>query len=175
MQRAAPAVMVVLVVLGMWGICQLLGAANAQTAHPATSSTAPAHQRLGSANAETTPEHRPQRPSERSDQRNMRRDERVTVQGPVKEQQPDGMSHTGGGGAVGAAGRCAVLISPQPRVDWGVPRGRGASAVCRTDALSSDASWQILLLCVDQTSDHRTHVPPLPSRLLQRKAPLPRH
>ena len=30
---------------------QLLGAANAQTAHPATSSTAP----LGSANAETTP------------------------------------------------------------------------------------------------------------------------
>ena len=30
--------------------------------------------------------------------RNMRRDERVTVQGPVKEQQPDGMSHGGGGG-----------------------------------------------------------------------------
>ena len=29
----------------------------------------------------------------------MRRDERVTVQGPVKEQQPDGMSHGGGGGA----------------------------------------------------------------------------
>ena len=36
-------------------IRQLLGAADAQTAHPATSSTAPAHQRLGSANAETTP------------------------------------------------------------------------------------------------------------------------
>ena len=36
-------------------IRQLLGAANAQTAHPATSSTAPAHQILGSANAETTP------------------------------------------------------------------------------------------------------------------------
>ena len=31
--------------------------------------------------------------------RNMRRDERVTVQGPVKEQQPDGMSHRGGGPA----------------------------------------------------------------------------
>ena len=30
--------------------------------------------------------------------RNMRRDERVTVQGPVKKQQPDGMSHRGGGG-----------------------------------------------------------------------------
>ena len=28
--------------------------------------------------------------------RNMRRDERVTAQGPVKEQQPDGMSHGGG-------------------------------------------------------------------------------
>ena len=28
---------------------------------------------------------------------NMRREERVTVQGPVKEQQPDGMSHRGGG------------------------------------------------------------------------------
>ena len=36
-------------------MCQLLGAADAQTAHPATSSTAPAHQPLGSANAETTP------------------------------------------------------------------------------------------------------------------------
>ena len=36
-------------------IRQLLGAADAQTAHPATSSTAPAHQRLGSTNAETTP------------------------------------------------------------------------------------------------------------------------
>ena len=34
---------------------QLLGAANAQTAHLATSSTAPAHQPLGSADAETTP------------------------------------------------------------------------------------------------------------------------
>ena len=27
----------------------------------------------------------------------MRREERVTVQGPVKEQQPDGMSHRGEG------------------------------------------------------------------------------
>ena len=30
----------------------------------------------------------------------MRREERVTVQGPVKEQQPDGMSHRGGGGGI---------------------------------------------------------------------------
>ena len=34
---------------------QLLSATDAQTAHPATFSTAPVHQRLGSANAETTP------------------------------------------------------------------------------------------------------------------------
>ena len=30
--------------------------------------------------------------------RNVRREERVTLQGPVQEQQPDGMSHGGGGG-----------------------------------------------------------------------------
>ena len=36
-------------------IRQLLGAADAQTAHHATFSTAPTHQLLGSANAETTP------------------------------------------------------------------------------------------------------------------------
>ena len=36
-------------------IRQLLGAADAQTAHPATFSTAPTHQLLGSANAEMTP------------------------------------------------------------------------------------------------------------------------
>ena len=36
-------------------IRQLLGTADAQTAHHATSSTAPTHQPLGSANAETTP------------------------------------------------------------------------------------------------------------------------
>ena len=41
-------------------IRQLLGAANTQTAHPATFSTAPAHQRHQQ-------EHRPQRPTERSD------------------------------------------------------------------------------------------------------------
>ena len=38
-------------------------------------------------------EHRLHRPTESSDRRNMRREERVTVQGPVKEQQPDVMSH----------------------------------------------------------------------------------
>ena len=39
----------------------------------------------------------------------MRREERVTVQGPVKEQQPDGMSHGGGGGAFG--GRALLVDS----------------------------------------------------------------
>ena len=38
----------------------------------------------------------------------MRREERVTVQGPVKEQQPDGMSHRGA-----LCARCAILRSPQ--------------------------------------------------------------
>ena len=40
-------------------IRQLLGATDAQTAHHATSSTAPAHQPLGSANAEATPARAP--------------------------------------------------------------------------------------------------------------------
>ena len=38
---------------------------------------------------------------------NMRRQEQVTVQGPVTEQQPDGMSHRGAGGA--AAGKEQVV------------------------------------------------------------------
>ena len=33
---------------------------------------------------------------QKATRRNIRREERVTVQGPVKEQQPDGMSHRGG-------------------------------------------------------------------------------
>ena len=36
--------------------------------------------------------------------RNMRREERVTVQGPVKKQRPNGMSHRGGGGGCVYAG-----------------------------------------------------------------------
>ena len=43
----------------------------------------------------------------------MRREERVTVQGPVKEQQPDGMSHRGEGGGGGGAPHREC---PPPRV-----------------------------------------------------------
>ena len=40
----------------------------------------------------------------------MRREERVTVQGPVKKQQPDGMSHRGAGGG-STRGLCQVPLS----------------------------------------------------------------
>ena len=81
---------------------QLLGAADAQTAHPATSSTAPAHQPLRSANAETTPAGAPAAAAVRTQRPDAtcEGDERVTVQGPVKKQRPDGMSHGGGGGGL---------------------------------------------------------------------------
>ena len=42
----------------------------------------------------------------------MRREERVTVQGPVKEQQPDGMSHRGGGGLPYHPPRRAIFFPP---------------------------------------------------------------
>ena len=54
----------------------------------------------------------------------MRREERVTVQGPVKKQQPDGMSHTGGSGKQGP---CPPL-SPGVEMDrrpWDRGPGRG--------------------------------------------------
>ena len=47
-------------------IRQLLGAADAQTAHPASFSTAPTHQRLGSANAETAPARAPAAAADRT-------------------------------------------------------------------------------------------------------------
>ena len=46
----------------------------------------------------------------------MRLEERVTVQGPVKEQQPDGMSHRGGGGGAALEGK-GPQGCPQQRVD----------------------------------------------------------
>ena len=47
---------------------QLLGTADAQTAHHATFSTAPTHQLLGSANAETTPARAPAAAADRRQQ-----------------------------------------------------------------------------------------------------------
>ena len=108
-------------------ICHLLGAADAQTAHHATFSTAPGAPtawlrergnntskstgRSGRHNAATRP--------------NMRREERATVQGPVKEQQPDGMSHRGGGGSPKAA--CAeshsTYLGGVVPTQWGLSGG----------------------------------------------------
>ena len=51
-------------------IRQLLGAADAQTAHHATFSTAPTHQLLGSANAETTPARAPAAAADRKQRPN---------------------------------------------------------------------------------------------------------
>ena len=93
-------------------IRQLPGAADAQTAHHATSSTAPAHQPLGSANAETTPAGAPAAAADRK----LRPDATC----PVKKQQPDGMSHRGGGGGFAAGlAACAMLC-----------RGQGAGGGC---------------------------------------------
>ena len=44
--------------------------------------------------------------------RNMRREERVTVQGPVTKQQPDGMSHRGLGKAPPPPGTFIVFPTP---------------------------------------------------------------
>ena len=79
-------------------IRQQPGAADAQTAHPATFSTAPGTpttglRERGNDTSRSTGRSGRQNAATR---RNMRREERVTVQGPVKEQQPDGMSHGGG-------------------------------------------------------------------------------
>ena len=81
-----------------FSIRQLLGVADAQTAHPATSSTAPTHQLTGLHERSNNTSRSTGRSGRQNaaTRRNMRREERVTVQGPVKKQQPDGMSHRGG-------------------------------------------------------------------------------
>ena len=81
-------------------IRQLLGAADAQTAHqchiqhsPSTPTTG--LRERGNDTSKSTGRSGRQNAATR---RNIRREDRVTVQGPVKEQQPDGMSHRGGSG-----------------------------------------------------------------------------
>ena len=78
-------------------IRQLLGTADAQTAHhchiqhsPGTPSTG--LRERGNDTSKSTGRSGRQKAATRH---NMRREERVTVQGPAKEQQPDGMSHRG--------------------------------------------------------------------------------
>ena len=54
----------------------------------------------------------------------MRREERVTVQGPVKEQQPDGMSHMGSLGCP-SPGSC----DPSVPGDGDFPKKQGLSSL----------------------------------------------
>ena len=62
--------------------------------------------------------------------RNMRREERGTVQGPVKEQQPDGMSHRGGLSDP-LWPRPPDVAQKPPNVSNGVPIGGGGALVCQ--------------------------------------------
>ena len=82
------------------GFCLVCVLRDGGTAHHATFSTAGTYQILGSANAgnDTSKSTGCSGRQNAATRRNMRREDRVTVQGPVKKQQPDGMSHTGGGG-----------------------------------------------------------------------------
>ena len=72
---------------------------------------------------------------------NMRREDRVTVQGPVKEQQPDGMSHGGScllrpcGGFRGTP----VAASLKPSPFWSAPAVGGPCAPLRWSALPRHA------------------------------------
>ena len=63
--------------------------------------------------------------------RNMRREERVTVQGPVKEQQPDGMSHRG------AVQMVILCLSNGPRP------GIGRATGCKTHPFASPHGYML--------------------------------
>ena len=116
----------------LWTACgqRCVDSKNSQTT-PATTSRTSIRQLLGAIDAQTTPchiQHSPDTPTiglrERGNDTskstgrsgrqnaatrcNMRREERVTVQGPVKEQQPDGTSHRGAGGCHGPGLRGGV-------------------------------------------------------------------
>ena len=85
-------------VQGTDGPAPLRRSGDTQTAHPATSRTAPGTpitglRERGNDTSRSTGRSGRQNAATR---RNMRREERVTVQGPVKEQQPNGMSNGGG-------------------------------------------------------------------------------
>ena len=117
---------------------QLLGTAHAQTA-PAATNTAPAHQPLGTANRNDTSRSTDRRGRQNATtQHSRRREERMTVQAPVKKQQPNGMSH---GGGVSSGGAQAALplpgnaelwpghhLTPPPPCAVGLARGPGQSS-----------------------------------------------
>ena len=65
--------------------------------------------------------------------RNMRREDRVTVPGPVKKQQPDGMSHGGGGG--GHLRRCARhCVGQCTSRHWHRPTSQSPPGTCVASA-----------------------------------------
>ena len=73
-------------------------------------------------------EHRPQRPTESSDPTQHAKGRTVTVQGPVKKQQPDGMSHRGGvvglGWVKASPGRLPTVRAAFPAgPDWAAVPG----------------------------------------------------
>ena len=76
-------------------IRQLLGAADAQTAHHIQHSPNTPTTGLRERGNDTSKSTGRSGRQKAATQRNMRREARVTMQGPVKEQQPDGMSHRG--------------------------------------------------------------------------------
>ena len=106
----------------------------------------------------------------------MRREERVTVQGPVKEQQPDGMSHRGGGGlvralfpdpppstrAVGRFLRCTTICGSNP------PRPAVYFEFCLTEknVLPGRVAAQVVShhSCVDRLFGLACHESPLSNR-----------
>ena len=80
----------------------------------------------------------------------MRREERVTVQGPVKEQQPDGMSHRG------------VQQPPQLQA-WGRhTRCRSTNwfgVLQNAEVIPLKDSWISCMPCPEQTIQHRKVFP----------------
>ena len=65
--------------------------------------------------------------------RNMRREERVTVQGPLRQQQPDGMSHKAGGACHGRAAAAVAAILPRSTAG-GVYRDHSGPHTAHADA-----------------------------------------
>ena len=83
--------------------------------------------------------------------RNMRREERVTVQGPVKEPQPDGMSHGGSAGptCTRAVGEGLGEYHDVLDVCAGAGRGVAVPEICAREA------WHIWPARSPQTHDVR--------------------